>query len=804
METLFRNLRFSFRQIRRQPGLAVTVILTLGLAIGANTAMFSFVNALLLQPFPFRDSDQLVEIYSMRGGQPGRISMREMLDIRDQVSVLEGVAGRTAGFGGYNFSGDGKPQEWKTVLITGNLFEVLGVPLAIGNKWPGNADRNRDNRVIISHGVWQSCFAGNRSVLGKKIVLDHAEGYQIDGVAQSLFDYPQGIEVYRSLGGFTAGERRDFRNLIGVARIKRPYGISLLQAELDALANRLAQQYPDSNAGLSFHAESFRDVYSGNVRPYLLVIFGAVLFVLLIACGNVVNLLLSRALARDREIAIRTSLGASRWALVWQLLTESTVLSIAAALLGLVLAYWSVKALRATIGVELPSWMVIEISSAVLIFTMAASVLTGIVSGLAPAFHACRSSSSEALKAGGRGGTTNLVAGRLRDLLIISEVSVALVLLAGAGLLVRTFADMQSRDRGFRSDSITTFRVFLGWKRYIDQPTISRYYDRALEVLSAIPGVEEVALAPNPPLARQEESSPNTVQAEQQPVEEALRNPYVVRQNISESYFKLMSISLKAGRYFTQFDRAGSGLVAIVNERLAARLWPGRDPVGQRLRYGPRSKDAYRTVVGVVANVQQAELGGDVSYDYYVPYRQQADANEYVLVKTRLPFRTFASKAEQTMWTIDSEQSVFDFKTYEDRILAGIWQLRLARTLLILFAAVALVLASIGIYGVMSYVTAQRTREMSIRLALGATPGEIRALVIRRASLLGITGIVIGAAGAMFLEMMLRSLIPGVSGIDPLSTLVSLIVLFTVTIAAGAVPSWRASRADPAITLRQE
>src|ERR1051326_9068289 len=245
METLFRNLRFSFRQIRRQPGLAVTVILTLGLAICANPAMFSFVNALLLQPFPFRDSDQLVEIYSMRGGQPGRISMREMLDIRDQVSVLEGVAGRTAGFGGYNFSGDGKPQEWKTVLITGNLFEVLGVPLAIGNKWPGNADRNRDNGVIISHGGWQSCFAGNRSVLVKKIVLDHAEGYQIDGVAQSLFDYPQGIEVYRSLGGFTAGERRDFRNLIGVARIKRPYGISLLQAELDAWATGWAQKYPN-------------------------------------------------------------------------------------------------------------------------------------------------------------------------------------------------------------------------------------------------------------------------------------------------------------------------------------------------------------------------------------------------------------------------------------------------------------------------------------------------------------------------------------------------------------------------------
>ena len=251
--------------------------------------------------------------------------MREMLDMQQQIAVIDGIAGRTAGFGGYNFSGDVQPQEWRTTLITGNLFDVLGVPLAIGNKWPELADRARDNRVVISYGVWQSCFARNRNVLGRKIVLDHAEGYQIDGVAQNLFDYPQGIEVYRSLGGFTAGERRDYRNLIGVARIKRPFGIARLQAELFALATRLDRQFPDSNAGLSFQAESFREIYSGNVRPYLLVIFGAVLFVLAIACGNVVNLLLSRALARDREIAIRTSLGASRSNLIGQLLTESTV-----------------------------------------------------------------------------------------------------------------------------------------------------------------------------------------------------------------------------------------------------------------------------------------------------------------------------------------------------------------------------------------------------------------------------------------------------------------------------------------------
>jgi putative ABC transport system permease protein len=302
--------------------------------------------------------------------------MREMLDIQEQVSVLHGIARRTAGFGGYNFSGEGKPQEWKTVLITGNLFDVLGVPLAIGNKWPEAADRIRYNRV------WQSSFAGTRGVVGRNIVLDHATGYYVDGVAQNLFDCPRGIEIYRSLGGFTGGDKRDSRNLIAVARIKRPFGISRLQQELEAVSNRLAWQFPNTNAGLSFRAESFRDIYSGDVRPYLLVMLGTVAFVLLIACVNVVNLLLSRALARDREIAVRTSLGASRWNLIGQLLTESTVLSISAAGFGLVLAYWLVKALRAMIGLELPSWMVIEIDLPVLAFTAGMAVIAGIAAAL--------------------------------------------------------------------------------------------------------------------------------------------------------------------------------------------------------------------------------------------------------------------------------------------------------------------------------------------------------------------------------------------------------------------------------------
>jgi putative ABC transport system permease protein len=806
MDTLLRNLRLSFRQILRQPGLAAAVVLTLGLAIGASTAIFSFVNALLLRPFPFRDPDQLVEITSVRGGQPGKISSREVLDIREQITILDGIAAHSGGAGGYNYSGEGRPEEWRAILTTGNLFEVLGAPLEIGAKWPDIVDRERDYRVILSYGVWQGSFGRRRDVVGRKIALDHAPGYEIHGVAPRGFDFPRGIQVFRSIGGFTSYDKRDFRNVVGIARIKRPYSVARLQQELDALAVRLAQQYPDTNKGLGLQATSFRELYSGDVRPYLLVLLGAVGFVLLIACGNVVNLLLSRALGRDREMAVRIALGAGRANLLGQLLTESVVLSVTSAAVGLGLAWWWMKLLRSMIGTQLPQWMVVELDWRVLVFTLCISLLVGVLSGMAPALHATRQALGETLKEGGRGGSAGRSAGRLRDAMIAAEVALAVILLSGAGMLIRGFLQLQSQETGFRTNSIVTFRVALGWKRYINQETIVRYYERALEAMAAIPGVERVAFVPNPPLARQEESAPNTAQAEGQSVDEALRNPYVVHQPISEGYFDLMRIPLKAGRFFSKFDGQGSEPVAIVSERLARRLWPDRDAIGQRLLYNPRASkpDVYRRVVGVVGSVQHRELGGEPSLDMYVPYRQTTTANQYLLVKTRVGMREFTEKAERALWGIDPEQSLFDFQMYEQRILDSIWQLRVSRTLMILFGAVALVLAAIGIYGVMSYLVGQRTREMGIRLALGASGTSVQGMIVKRGVILTSAGLVAGLFGAFILGRALEAVLRGIRGTDLLSFSGAVAALLAVSVAASAVPAWRASRIDPAVTLRQE
>ena len=804
-DTVSRNVRLALRQIRRQPGFTAAIVLTLAVAIGAGTAIFSFVNTLLIRPFPFRDSGQVVEIHSIRGGQSGQVSIREILDIQEQASSIESIAAHTNSAGGYNFSGEGRPEEWKTVLTTGNLFDVLGAPLVFGAPWPQLQDRSRDNSVILTYGVWQRCFGGRRDVIGRTVTLDHAPGYVIHGVTAPGFDFPRGIDVYRSIGGFANYERRDSRNVVGIARIRRPNSVNRLQSELDAVSQRLSTLHPDTNAGLTFRATALRDTYAGDMKPYLFVLLGAVGFVLLIACSNVVNLLLSRALSREREMAVRMAIGASRSAILGQLLTESIVLSLAAAGLGLGLAYWWIRLLRAVIGPELPAWMVITIDQRVLAFTVTVAVLVGVISGLAPALQVLRTSQGDSLKEAGRGNSGGMLGARLRDWLIVAEVAAAVVLLAGASLMVRGFIRLQQQEKGFQSDSIQTFRVALGWKRYTSQEQIAQYYERAQRDLSSIPGVESVAFIYNPPLARLD-THPPTVQIEGQSAAEALRNPYVNLQMISENYFELMKIPLKAGRFFTAFDRKDSEPVAIVSERVARLLWPGQNPVGKRLLYNPgaRPPNAWYKVIGVSGNVQHRALGGEPSFEMYISYRQRCDPNEFMLVKTGIGAREFQKRAQQVMWAIDSEQSVFDFQPYDQRIADSIWQLRISRILLTIFGVVALVLAAIGIYGIMSYFVGQRRREIGIRLALGATPGGVQFLIVKRGMILGSIGLLIGLAGSLTLSPVLSHAVRGMSGTDPLSGAVAAVVLFLVTVAASSIPAWRASSVDPAIILRQE
>jgi putative ABC transport system permease protein len=807
LDFLRSSLRAAFRQIRTQPGVTASVVVTLALAIGANTAIFSFVNALLLKPFPFRDPDRLVEIYSVRGGQRGKLSMREVVDLRERLGSLESIAAHTGSAGGYNYSGSGqgKPEEWRAILTTGNLMSVLGIPLALGGPWPEHSNRDRDFRVILSHAVWQRSFGGRADVIGKTITLDHAPGYVVHGVAAPGLDFPQGVEVYRSIGGYTNYVDRADRNVVAIARMKPGVSVSQLQAELDNLGARLASEYPTSNSGLGIRAEGFRDVYAGDVRAYLILLAGAVGFVLLMACVNVANLLLSRALAREREVGVKVAIGAGRRHLVTELLVESSMLAFISACFGVGLAWWWMRVLRGVIGAQLPAWLTVELDLRVLLFTLGISTFAAIICGLAPALHMTRTSLSGMLREGGRGGTAGQTAGRLRDAMIVAEVAFAVVLLAGAGLLIQGFSRLQSQSTGFDATNVETFRVALGWRRYGGE-RITNYYERALNELGRVPGIAGVAIAPAPPLTRQQEQAPDTVQLDGQSAQDALGNPYVVNQAVSEGYFDLMRIPIKAGRGFTQFDGANGDPVAVVSERLATRLWPGQNPIGKRLRYNPtaRNPQPMRTVVGVAGNVQHERLGGEPGLDFYVPYRQQPTANQYVLARTRLGQAEFQRQAEQVMYGIDAEQSIFDLVSYEKRILDSVWQLRLSRTLLLIFAAVALVLAAIGIYGVMAYLVGQRTRELGIRLALGATPAEVQSLVVRRGAMVGAAGLAAGLAGALLLSVFARSSFSVIPMMDPLAYGAAILALSAVVVLASWVPALRASRIDPASTLRAD
>lgn len=809
MEAIRRHLFSALRQLHRQPALSATIVVTLGLAIGANTAIFSFVNALLIRPFPFRDADQLVEIRSTRGGEPGKLSMLEILDIKEQISILDGVAAHSGGAGGYNYSGkgDGRPEEWRAVLTTGNLFEVLGIPFQAGGAWPARVDRERDDRVILTNGVWQRSFGSSRNVVGTKITLDHAPGYTIDGALPPGFDFPQGIDVYRSIGGFTSYTKRDSRNLVGIARIKRPFGVPRLQAELNAVAQRWVERFPDTNTGLSLQALPFREIYSGDVRPYLVLLLGAVGFVLLIACFNVANLLVARGIARYRETAVRIALGASRAEIVGQFLAESIVLSLVAAASGLGMAWFWMRLLRGIIGTQLPAWIVVDLDLRVLAYTLGLAVLAGLLSGLAPAAQLFGSAEvSESLKQGGRSSSSGRGIGALRDGMVVGEIAVAVILVAGAGFLIKAFSELQSQQKGFDTDRLSTFRVALGWKRY-GGDAISRYYEQAQQKLTEVPGIDAVAFAPNPPLARQEDSAPATVQLDTESPLDATKNPYVNYQAISENYFQVMRIPLRAGRFLNQFDRKESEPVALVSERLAKMLWPQGDAIGRRIRYNPTATTPYpfRRVVGIVGDVQQRQLGGEASFDLYVPYRQYDAANQYLLVKHRFTNETeFRSKAEQTLLAIDHEQSVFDFASYDQRILNSIWQLRVSRLLLVLFGIVALTLAAVGIYGVTSYIVDQRQQEIGIRLALGATPTDVQALVLKRGLLLGAIGIASGLGGAFVLGRVLGGILHAVRGFDLTSLLATVGVLLVTTIAANSIPAFRASRLNPIAVLRKD
>jgi putative ABC transport system permease protein len=806
MQTLWQDLRYGARMLWKKPGFTFVAVLTLALGIGANTAIFSVVHALLLRPLPYYEPDRLVQLTNKtnRARRSG-ISYPNYNDWRDRAKSFEGMA--AARGDSFNLTGVDKPVRLRGRMVNWNFFRLLGVQPQFGRTFVAEDDRYGAPRtVIISHSLWSERFGGETSVIGRKLTLS-GELYEVIGVLPPGFEYSSSVDLYTpielelkprtgmtdrgtSLGGMNA-----------IARLKS--GVTLAQAngEMAALAEQLEREHPAINAGKSAQAEPLRDVMTEGVRQTLLVLLGAVGFILLIACVNVANLSLVRAAERQKEMALRLALGAARWRIVRQLLNESLFIALSGGVVGLLLGGWMLDGLLALAPGNIPQLNRAGLNNTVLLFTLGVSVLTCLLCGSLPALHASRVDLQSALKEGGRSS-----AGTGRDLtrktLLVAEVSLALALLIGAGLLVRSMARAMSVELGFNPDRLLTTQLMPQNINY-DAARLRVFFDECLARVSALPGVESAAITHALPIDGSQWQP--FIHAADKPVPQPAEFPITEFTPISANYFEAMGIRLLRGRWFNSTDTANAPTVAIINETLARRIWPGEDALGKRLRWGrPEMYTPWLEVVGVVDDVKSYGVESATPLQTYVPFAQSPPTNFWLVARTTGdPLQSVAS-VERAIHSIDKDLPVSSIRSMDQLLGNSLAARRLTLVLLGSFAALALLLAAIGVYGVISYSVRQRIHEIGVRMALGARESDVLKLILAQGARLALLGVVIGLGAALALTRWMETLLFETRPTDPLTFTVTAAVLAFVALFACYLPARRATKVDPMVALRSE
>jgi putative ABC transport system permease protein len=812
MEQLLRDVRFAFRMLAKNFSITAIMTLALAVSIGMSTSIFSVVNAVLLRQLSFEKPDQLVMLYSsnqLKGVVYGELSPADFIDYKNQNRSLDQVSALR--FKEFTLTGLAEPDVIQGASVSANFFSLLGVIPVAGRTFLSDEDLAGKNRVaVISYGLWQRRFGGDPRVIQRAVTLD-GESYTIVGVLRPDFEFPKSgeqappSELWVPLA-LTSDDLSNRRNhiLIGVGRLKTGVRIEQARQDLVAIAGRLEQDFPQSNLGWSVSPTLLTDRVIGNTKTSLLVLLGAVGLLLIITCANVANLLLAKAATRGKEIAIRSALGATRRVLVRQLLTESAVLALAGGTIGVLLTIAGIHILTRVSAGYIPRVNAVSVDGTVLAFALVISLLTGLICGIAPALKSSKTALAETLKEGGRGDTSGVARSRLRAMLVVSEVALSLVLLISAGLLIKSFVHLLNVKPGFNAENLLTMEISLPVSKYRKPDQRLAFFEQLFRSIPAVPGVRSVSGTNHLPLSGTNSSFSFFIKgrAVSGTGEAQLTTNW---RAVTPDYFRTMEIPLLKGRVFSDFDRQETPLYAVISETMAKRYWPNEDPLGKELTIGGAgASDPPVEIIGVVGDVKHWGLDAEERAQLYISHLQEPPLRMTVIVRTTSDPTSLAATMRREVLAIDKNQPVNSVRTMEDVLADSVSRRRFVMLMLSIFASIALILAVVGLYGVVSYIVAQRRHEIGLRIALGAQAKHILKLVVGQGVTLALVGVAIGLAAAFAFTRVLLSLLYGISATDVITFVGGSLLLLLVTLLASYIPAIKAMKVDPMIALRQE
>ncbi|MGA8598350.1 MAG: ABC transporter permease [Bryobacteraceae bacterium] len=809
IETLFHDVRYGLRTLRKSPGFTSAALLTLALGIGATTAIFSVVYAVLLRPLPYKDPSRLI-VLNETTPKVGTVSVSYLnfLDWRAQSRAFSEMAAVHGG--GFNLAGITQPENISGLAVSSNFLSMLGVHPFLGRAFdPSEEKAGTAPVVLLSYSLWQSHFGGDRSVIGRVITLD-GRGFTVVGVLPSDFRWIEKTDVLEPIGVW-AGNDPDSRargargEMVAVGRLRPGMTFEQARAEMEAIAARLARQFPAANDQFGVALRPVREIFVSEIRPAILVAWGAAIFVLLIACANVANLFLVRGAGRTKEIALRMAIGASRSRIICQTLAESFLLAFLGGILGLALAFGGIRGISKLIPVDSLAGASVNLNSPVLLFAAAVAVLSALIFGIAPAIDATRTDAHSELKEGGRTTTSSAKKNRWRGGLVVTEIALALILLTGAGLMMKSLYRLLSVDPGFRPDRVLTMEMSLRTSQYYKDAAILNFWQQVLDRVRVLPGVESAALGTLIPMTNDHDRGDITIEGMALPKPGSFPHPDI--HIVSTGYVTTLGVELLSGRAFTDADNDNAPRVAMINAMVAEHFFRNENPLGKRFMFGRLSENKaprWITIVGVVGDTKLYGLANPARLEVYVPFRQGPSGYMNLIVKTRTDPGALTSAIRRVIASIDKDQPVFGIATMNQLVADSVSTQRMTLILLGLFSALALVLATIGIYGVISYSLAERTHEIGIRIALGAQPTDVLRMILAQGARTVAIGVIIGIVASLGLTRLMTKLLFSVSPLDPATFAAVAIVLALIAMLACYIPARRVLSVDPMVALRYE